>query len=150
MSDAPTTYSIGTADVIAAHAPESGWWLGNWGYHLPQGMDMAGYQNYVDAFQAAAPSINTIRFTMSEKVLDGPWAEDMWMLARAYVNAGYKLLIYRSDGDMADPWWDDANENPAGIQFDLTTSRDEKIGTFENPGTAMQGWQKVFDQLSLP
>lgn len=150
MPTAPTTYSIGTTDVVAVHAPESGWWLGNWGYHLPQGMDMAGYQSYVDAFQAAAPSVNTIRFTMSEKVLDGPWAEDMWMLARAYVNAGYKLLIYRSDGDMADPWWDDANENPAGIQFDLTTSRDEKIGTFENPGTAMQGWQKVFDQLSLP
>ena len=150
MSSAPTTYSTGTTDVVAVHAPESGWWLGNWGYHLPQGMDMAGYQSYVDAFKAAAPSVNTIRFTMSEKVLDGPWAEDMWMLARAYANAGFKLLIYRSDGDMADPWWDDANESASGIQFDLTTSRDEKIGTFENPGTAMQGWQKVFDQLNLP
>lgn len=150
MSSAPTTYSIGTTDVVAVHAPESGWWLGNWGYHLPQGMDMAGYQSYVDAFKEAAPSVNTIRFTMSEKVLDGPWAEDMWMLARAYANAGFKLLIYRSDGDMADPWWDDANEGDSRIQFDLTTSRDEKIGTFENPGTAMQGWQKVFDQLNLP
>jgi Ca2+-binding RTX toxin-like protein len=155
MSGASTTFATGTTDVVAAQAPESGWWLGNWGYQLPQGMQMEDYQNYVDAFKAASPSINTIRFTMTERVIDGPYAEHMWMLAHAYVNAGYKLLIYRSDGDMSDPYWDDATEgvtdDGAGpIQFDLTTSYDTKMGTLENPGSVLLGWQRVFDELAKP
>lgn len=72
MSRAPTSLSSGTADVRAAQAPEAGWWNGEWGDHLPQGMDMAGDRAYGDAFKAAAPSINTIRFTLTDKQLDGP------------------------------------------------------------------------------